>query len=350
MNNIGIDIHKRYSVCVAQDEQGRRLAVARIEGNSVFGFAQFFKSLGGRSRVVIEACWNWGKIYDLLETLPEVEQVVVADPLKTRLIASSQIKTDGIDANALATLLRGNFIARVHVPCKATRQRKDELRQRLYWARLRTRIRNRIHAVLDRQRELELPQCSDLFGKRGMTHLMQLQLPEPDGSLLREDLALMTLLNQQMKEQERRITALNQSDKATGLLQTIPGLGPILGGVIAAEIDDISRFADPAHLCACAGLVPTTHASGGHIHQGGLLWACNKWLRWAFIEGAWVAISSSPYFGALYKRHRARGKKANIAITIVARRICQITWNLLKEQRPYREQPITFSPTAPVRA
>jgi len=348
MKFVGIDIHKRYSVCVAQDEQGRKLGVARIEGNTASGFAQFFEGLGGESRAVIEACWNWGKIHDLLETVPAVVEVVVANPLKTHLIASAQIKTDKIDAGALATLLRGNLIARVHVPSKAVRQRKDTLRQRLYWARLRTRIRNRIHAVLDRQPQLELPQCSDLFGVRGMAHLRKLRLPEPDRTLLSEDLALMDLLNHQIKEQEKAIAARNQQDEATRWIQSIPGLGPILASVIAAEIDGIERFADSAHLCACAGLVPTTHASGGQVYHGGLLWACNKWLRWALIEGAWVAVGCSPYFGALYQRHRARGKKANTAITIVARRMCQIVYCLLKEQRPYRDQPKPFSPVAPL--
>jgi len=40
MNFVGIDIHKRFGVCVAQDEQGRKLAVARIEGAP-----QFFRVL-----------------------------------------------------------------------------------------------------------------------------------------------------------------------------------------------------------------------------------------------------------------------------------------------------------------
>jgi transposase len=181
-----------------------------------------------------------------------------------------------------------------------------------------------------------------------MGHLRKLELPEPDRTLLREDLALMDLLNHQIKDQEKRIAACNEQDEATRLIQSIPGLGAILASVIAAEIDGIERFADSAHLCACAGLVPTTHASGGHVYHGGPLWACNKWLRWAFIEGAWVASGCSPYFGALYKRHRARGKKANTAITIVARRMCQIVYCLLKERRPYRNQPKPFSPAAPL--
>ena len=101
MNYVGIDIHKRYSICAAQDEQGRELGVARIEGNSGPGFAQFLEGLEGPCKVVIEACWNWGKVHDVLEALPKVAEVVVANPLKTRLIGESQIKTDKIDARAL---------------------------------------------------------------------------------------------------------------------------------------------------------------------------------------------------------------------------------------------------------
>ncbi len=119
MNYVGIDIYKRYSVCATQDEQGRRLRGARIEGNSASAFAQYLAGLEGPCQIALEACWNWGTLYDRLAALPQVEEVVVAHPLKTRLIGEAQIKTDKIDAQALATLLRGNFISRVHVPQKA---------------------------------------------------------------------------------------------------------------------------------------------------------------------------------------------------------------------------------------
>jgi transposase len=140
------------------------------------GFAQFFCSLGGKSRVVIEACWNWQAIYERLEGIPQIEAILVANPCKTRLIAEAQIKTDKLDADALATLLRGDFIVPVHVPGAQARARKNLLRERLYRARLRTRIRNRTHALLDRQQRLQLPQCSDLFGARGRSFLGRLEL------------------------------------------------------------------------------------------------------------------------------------------------------------------------------
>jgi transposase len=114
-------------------------------------------------------------------------------------------------------------------------------------------------------------------------------------------------------------------------------MGKILAAVAAAEIDAIARFFSAAKLCAYAGLVPTTHGSGGKVYQGHLLKSRNKWLQWAFIEAAWVAVGCSSYFGGIYRVHRARGKKANIAITIVARRMCRISFTLLKERRNFQE-------------
>lgn len=94
MNYVGVDVHKKYSVLCALDERGRKLREARVEGNTGCGFAQFFRSLEGPSKAVVEACWNWGLIHDELEELDQVEEVVLAHPAKTRLIADAQIKTD----------------------------------------------------------------------------------------------------------------------------------------------------------------------------------------------------------------------------------------------------------------
>ena len=58
----------------AQDERGRTLREARIDGNSADGFVQFFKALEGPSKAVLEACWNWGLTHDLLEDIEQVEE------------------------------------------------------------------------------------------------------------------------------------------------------------------------------------------------------------------------------------------------------------------------------------
>jgi transposase len=336
MNYVGIDYHKRYSVLHATDERGAKLREGRIPGNSASGFAQFFSSLGEPSRVVMEACWNWGWLYDLLGEIPQVEEVILAHPYKTRLIAEAQIKTDRIDARVLANLLRGDLVAQSHAPSAATRQRKYLLRQRLFWVRLRTMLRNRTHAILDRQRGLARPQLADLFGKRGQGWMQKVELPQSaDQPLLAQDLEVMRLLETKIKELDALIGRTQSPEEK--LLESFPGIGPVFSSVIATEIDGISRFCTAAKLCAYAGVVPTTHASGGRVFHGRLLWQCNKWLRWALIEAGWSAIQFSAYFGGLYRAARGRGKNRNVAITVVAHRIAQIIWHCLVENRPYAE-------------
>lgn len=350
MNYVGIDYHKAYSVLVTMNERGQLLQEARLPGNSPAAFAQYFQSLNGPAKVVLEGCRNWGYLYDLLHEIPPVQEVQLANAYKVRIIAEAQVKTDKLDARALANLLRGDLIPRLHVPAPKNRRRKNVLRQRVFWIRQRTMIRNRVHILVDRQRGISVPVWRDLFGKRGRDWLEQLPLPEPDATLLRQDLAVMERLNEQLKELDRLVAAENRNDPLTVLLQSLPGVGAFFAAVLASEIDTVGRFPTPVKLCAYAGLAPTTSSSGGKVYQGRLFGQCNRWLRWALIEAGWVAIQCSGYFGELYRFHKARGKKSNQAIVIVARRLCEIAWHLLDENRPYEERPVPLKKNFPGRS
>ena len=52
-------------------------------------------------------------------------------------------------------------------------------------------------------------------------------------------------------------------------------------------------------------------------------------------------------FRIFYRRHRARGKGANEAITITARRIAKIAWKMLTEQRNYAKVPTAIKSLSP---
>ena len=66
---------------------------------------EFFSGLE-HLEIALEASTNYEYYYDLLESLGH--HVVVAHPLKTRMIADAKIKTDKLDARILAELLRGS--------------------------------------------------------------------------------------------------------------------------------------------------------------------------------------------------------------------------------------------------
>lgn len=336
---IGIDYHKRYSVYCVLEEKGECLERGRIEHASPEGFRALVRRWPG-CQVVYEACMNWHWLIEILEEEMESRCIVLANPYKTRIIAEAQIKTDKVDARILADLLRARLVSCVHIPNRRTRQIKEVLRQRCFFVRQRTMLRNRIHRLLGGQHDVKLPQCSDLFGCRGIGFLEKLELPAPAGLLLRQQLALLRELGQRISEDEKALESQLQESAALGHVRSLPGVGPILAAVVLSEIDGIERFPSAQKLCGYAGLCPSTSSSGGHTVQGRLLSRCNKWLRWAFVEAAWVAVGCSPYFGDYYRRKRSLGKKANTAILATARLMARVTWQLLTQGRDYTTFPL----------
>ncbi len=88
---------------------------SRIDRNAPEAFAAYFAALDGPSETVIEACWNWATLYDLLEDTQGVAKVVLSNPAKNRIIADAQIKNDRVDARALATLLKAILRVRSYI-------------------------------------------------------------------------------------------------------------------------------------------------------------------------------------------------------------------------------------------
>jgi transposase len=151
------------------------------------------------------------------------------------------VKTDSVDAGTLADLLRADLVPRAHIPTQETRKLKEMVRQRLFLVRLRTMLKNRIHALLDRYHVPPLP-GSDVFGKRGCNDLAKVCLEGSAHEQLDQDLRLLETLNADFRETEKLLCQSLKGDRRVELLQTIPGLGEITAAVLALEIDDVGRF------------------------------------------------------------------------------------------------------------
>jgi transposase len=113
MLSVGLDLRKRYSQVEALEESGERRSAARLV-NEFDEIEGFFRSLGEPCRVVLEAGWNWGSMYDWLERVENVVEVQLAHPYGVRAIAAAQVKTDRIDARAWAALAAGTDPAGIY--------------------------------------------------------------------------------------------------------------------------------------------------------------------------------------------------------------------------------------------
>ena len=76
------------------------------------------------------------------------------------------------------------------------------------------------------------------------------------------------------------------------LLKTIPGIGYYSALFLVSEIDDINRFPDSYRLCSYAGLVSSTHSSGGVTYHANITKTGSKHIRWLMPERVHAHIRS----------------------------------------------------------
>ena len=102
---------------------------------------------------------------------------------------------------------------------------------------------------------------------------------EPIGSYLR----VLNPLNDEIKRISKHLRELSGGDEEVKLLMTVPGVGYYTALLVKAEVGEVSRFGDGDRLCSYAGLVPSTHSSGGVVRHGGITKEGSRWLRWAMV-------------------------------------------------------------------
>ena len=140
---------------------------------------------------------------------------------------------------------------------------------------------------------------------------------------------------------QREIDALEQSvyqavklTKDFEILQTIKGIGKILGLTIMLETGDIHRFASAGNFASYCRCVDSTRTSNGKKKGAGNAKAGNKYLSWAFSEAAHFSVRYEPLAQRFYERKKAK-TNGIIAIRAVARKLARASWMMLKHQQPY---------------
>jgi transposase len=268
------------------DESGKVLKQQRVP-STPDGFRRSLGGFGHPRQAVLEASYCWGPMFDWLDEV--ADEVVLAHPSKVRAIAEARIKTDKIDSETLAYLLRADLIPKAYAPSKEVRAIKRVLRQRLFLVQLRTMVKNRIRALLA-QHAVEVPKLSDLFGKCGFAWWRQIELSGPDGSLLREDLQLLQVFGEKIASTERLIEQLTTGDEAVVWLSSLPGIGKFLSVVVRWEWTTLRgsgrRRSSPAtrawfrprmphRIEPCTGVSPSgaTSGFGGRLSRR-LPWQC----------------------------------------------------------------------------
>lgn len=174
------------------------------------------------------------------------------------------------------------------------------VRHRARLVRVRTSVKNRVHALLDRYGLKH--EFSDLFGKAGLNWLRGLDLDQLDRLVLDNHIEFVECLNRLIRNVEREINRRASLDEDVRLLLSLTGVGVYSALLIKSEIGDIRRFPNYKKLISWAGLAPSLYQSGNVERHGRITKQGSRMLRWIMVEAARVAVRHDARLRGFYER------------------------------------------------
>src|ERR1043166_3896377 len=265
MHYCGLDVSTKSTHLYIENSQGRRVK-RTVVPTTPEGLTTALEAYARRGlRVAVEAGGHTAWICDVLRELRIGVHVV--HPLKVKWIAESKKKTDPVDAQLLAYLLRIEALPEpVHIPSPRSRQVRGLLVARRQLVRMRTRLINVVRGLV-RQEQITLTTRALLTGG-GWQQLEAAALSAAARVVVTQYGALSAATSAAIKAMEAELAARARGDRRIARLTTIPGVGPVSAQTLVAVVDRIERFASAKKLVAYAGLVPSVRASGERIAYG----------------------------------------------------------------------------------
>jgi transposase len=281
----------------------------------------------------VESCRGYEWLLDFLKEDLKLT-VELVNPYRTKLITQSRCKTDRIDSKVIMELLAKGFLPTCYQPTPEERRVRERLRWRAHVVRYATRMKVRIHALLDKE---NAGLSCDPFSVEGRKLLKQIQLRPGRQELLTEHIRILEFFEAAVKEEDSWVHKTAKSNAAAKLLMTIPGIGELSAVLLVHELGDIKRFKDASSVAAYFGLVPSVHSSADRFRYGPITKQGSKHVRWMLIQCAWQAIRVSLplryHFNAVSRRC---GR--NPAVVSVARKLVKTAYRVLRDNKAFNAE------------
>ena len=385
---IGIDIGKNKHEATLIDEKGNIIGKSIKFENSTAGFNKLISSINNynisNDKFVFSMEATGHYWLALFSKLVESDyNVQVINPIQTdacRKFYIRETKNDSKDSFLIAQVTRFNGYSKTTLPDEVMISLKELTRFRTFLVDDISDYKRKATVVLDKIFPEYTQIFSDTFGKTSKEILTKYPLPK---DILNEDLESLAKvlstsskgrlgyskaeqlqnlakesfgikfatealvmeiksiistiehLQNQVSKLDEKIAVLLRSLGTT--IETIPGIGPVLGAIIVSEIGDINRFSHASKLVAYAGIDPTVKQSGefkstkNRMSKRG-----TPYLRRALWTASVVAAFNDPNLHEYYLKKKDEGKHHGTIIGAIARKLIYRIFIVLKDNVPYQ--------------
>jgi transposase len=313
----GIDQHKAFCLITTYGPDGPRVKQARV-ASSPLALQQYCAEFPGPHQAVVESTGGWYWLADTLAALGV--ELILAHATRVKAIAAAKVKTDKVDSNTLALLLRADLIPRAHMIRPEARGPRDLMRTRLRVVEKVVSAQNSIDRLLEKFNLADVAQLDDLYQLQANCHAAQIQL-----------------LEEQIRTVERALYPFLIPNADVQRLLWIPGLGKVNAFTVYTEIDGIARFPSERQFFSYSRLVPGADNSAGRTRHRSGSKAGNRYLKLAFSHAGIRAVQYYPEIRAFFKA-KARRKPIRIARTLVALELARIVYQVLTKQEDFNGQ------------
>jgi transposase len=328
-----MDLHSNNVVIGLMDMDGKRVAHQKVEcqlSEVVRFLAPYKKRL---EQVAVESTYNWYWLVDGLQALRY--PVVLANPAGMEQYSGIKHADDTNDAFFLAELLRLKILPTGYIYDARLRPVRDLLRRRLTLVHQRTALMLSFKSLytrttgqemtLSRLKELEIKQAQDLYDHPANQLIAGMQIKHIEQ------------LTESIEKVEKAVLDCARELPFYSKLTTLPGVGKILGMTITLEVGDIKRFAEAGHFASYCRTVEAKRTSNSKKKGENNSKCGNKYLAWAFVEGANFARRYDPQCRRWYDRKVAKTSNV-IATKALACKLAKAAWHVMAEGTDYDSQ------------
>lgn len=290
---------------------------------------QFYRSLPGGVKVIvgIEAGGHSQWFQRLLQELGH--ELWVGDPAQMRASFIRKQKTDKRDCRHSRKLILEDRFPRVWVPSLEERDARQLLVHRHGRVRMRTQVKNQLHALALNQ-GLQLRR--KLWTAIGREQLRKLSLLPYAAA--RRDALLETLekLEQEIAQLDERVLQAAKAREAAQRLMTHPGVGANTALAFVLTIGPVERFDKAQNLSSYLGLIPSEHSSGGKQRLGHISKQGSRFMRFLLVEAGQTAVRFDAELGRFYRRLAIRQGRAKAKVAVARKLAVRLYWMLRNRQ------------------